>query len=332
MIMTSIVYENTKTTLPGWVNTVHLNQPRGMAYDAGSHFVHFYGTGSDLFVVSVGLTATEKKNGLLNDWATKVFGAKDIRNAKHAPGTTVAGVWRPGLYFLEETLQGLGNTEAEQRAAEQALRLLVERLDELLLYIEPDHHGLKAFSHKTRELLILGSTEVENTWKYHMRLSGASPSNGRDFTTNDYVRLLTPLYLADFEVLVKPYAAVAPMRPFARWNAGAPTTSLPWYDAYNKTKHDRSAHFAEATLEHCFSAVAANLVMFATRFSPFPLIEGRGPLAPLVNHLFTLRLHNPDPTTFYVPKLKLPAGMRDDLVCGNRKDVLEAWSVRAFVL
>jgi hypothetical protein len=247
-----------------------------MAYETSSHFVHFYGRGSGLYVVSVGLTATEKKSGTLTDWARRVFGADDVRNAVHAVGSTVRGVWRPGLYFLTETLQGLGNSESEQRSSEQSLRLLVERLDELLLYIEPDPHGLKAYSHKTRELLILACTELENTWKHCMRIAGASSPSGSEFTTKDYVRLLSPLYLAEYEVIVKPYPAVGPLRPFSVWDANAPTKSLGWYDAYNKTKHDRTTYFGEATLGHCFSSIAANLVMFCVRFSPFPLLESPG--------------------------------------------------------
>ena len=284
--MTAISYRNTKTNLPGWVDTVHLEQPRGMAYETATHFVHFYSRDSGLYVVSVGLTATEKKAGSLPDWAIRVFGADDIKNAIHPVGSAVRGVWRPGLYFLQEVLQGLGNSEAELRSSEQSLRLLVERLDELLLYIEPDAHGLKAYSHKTRELLILACTEVENSWKHYMRVAGASPLRGTDFTTRDYVRLLTPLYLAEFEITARPYSAIAELRPFAGWDANAPTRSLVWYDAYNKTKHDRTNYFSEATLAMCFSAIAANLAMFCVRFSPFPLLEGPGTLAPLINQLF----------------------------------------------
>lgn len=325
--MTAIVYRNTKTTIPGWVDTLHVGQSRGVAYDAGSHFVHFYGYGRGLYGVSVGLTATEKKSGSVNDWAKRVFGAEGIASATTPVGSTVSSVWRPGLYFLPETLQGLGNSESDQRSSEQSLRLLVERLDELLLYIEPDAHGLNAYSHKTRELLILSCTEVENTWKHYMRLATAAPDNGKDFTTRDYVKLLGPLHLADFEVVLKPYSAVGALRPFGDWDATAPTKSLTWYDAYNKTKHDRSTYFSEATLHHCLSAIAANLVLFSVRFSPFPLLESPGTLAPLINQLFDIRLHQFNPETCYIPMLKLPADMRDDLVCGGRKEFVQPWTV-----
>jgi hypothetical protein len=96
-MMNATVYRNTKTTLPGWVSTVHIEQVQGMAYETDTHFVHFYGRGSGLWVVSTGLTATEKKNGLLIDWVSRVFGADQVKQTNHPVGTAVAGVWRPAL-------------------------------------------------------------------------------------------------------------------------------------------------------------------------------------------------------------------------------------------
>jgi len=297
-----------------------------MAYETDTHFVHFYGRGSGLWVVSTGLTATEKKTGQLIDWVKRVFGADEIKQAIGPVGSAVAGVWRPALYYQTEVLQALENSETDQRAAEQALRLLVERLDELLLYIEPDANGLKAYSHKTRELLILACTEAENTWRHYMRLAGVGPITGSDFTTKDYVRLLPTLFLAEFEVSLRPYRGLGSFRPFLGWDSAAPTKSLPWYYAYNKTKHDRSAHFAEATLQHCLMAVAANLALFCMRFSPFPLFQSNGTLGPLINNLFSINLVDCDPATFYVPLVSLPTNIRQDLVCGQSRDWVKPWT------
>lgn len=324
--MNAITYRNTKTALPGWVNTVHQTQQRGYAYETDSHFVHLYGTDFRLWVISIGLTATEKKGGILGDWAVQTFGAEDIKPTLHPAGHTVSSVWRPGLYFSNEALQGLGNTNTDQRSAEQALRLLVERLDELLLYIEPDAHGLAAYSHKTRELLILACTELENSWKYYMSLAGVAPTNGNAFTTKDYVKLLRPLFLSEFEITMKPYSVVPTMRPFDGWDPNSPTKSLTWYDDYNKTKHDRTTYFAEAKLSSCLAAVAANLIMFCVRFGPYPLLEARGTLAPLVNQLFDIQLRNPNPQTFYVSQVQLPSNVTESLICRNAKELVQPWT------
>ncbi|MFC3110347.1 hypothetical protein ACFQAT_28930 [Undibacterium arcticum] len=329
--MTVLVYKNTKTTIPAWVSTIHVQNPRGVAYETPTHFVHLYGHGEGLWILSTGLVATEKKVGSLRDWVERVFGAEDVKSSVRPEGLTVRGVWRPGLYYFEETAQGLGISEQEQRSAEQALRLLVERFDELLLYIEPDAHGLKAYSHKTRELLILACTELENTWKHYMRIAGVT-SLGNQFNTNDYVKLLGPLFLAEYEIRLRPYSSLPTLTPFSTWNPSAPTQSLAWYDAYNKTKHDRDQHFDKATLENCIAAVAANVVMFAVRFGPVTLYESRGTLATLVNHLFGIELRNCAPETFYTPLLAVPSGTRDDLICGGRKDWVQPWAIQPLVL
>jgi hypothetical protein len=255
-----------------------------------------------------------------------VFGADDIRDSIHAVGSVVEGVWRPALYYQADVLRAVGSSETERRAAEQQLRLLVERFDELLLYIEPNRSGLKAYSHKTRELLILACAEVENSWKHYMRLAGATPTRGSDFSTKDYVRLASPLFLADYRVSLRPYGEVDSLRPFLGWDANAPTRSLPWYDAYNKTKHDRTHHFGEATLQNCLSAVAANLVMYCVRFSPSSLFTSAGTLGGLVNHLFEIELVDCDPTTFYIPLLVPPSNLRPDLVCLESKNWVQEWS------
>jgi hypothetical protein len=184
---------------------------------------------------------------------------------------------------------------------------------------------LTAYSHRTRELLILGCTEVENSWKHYMRLAATASVAGRDFTTRDYVKLLQPLFLSEFEVTLKPYRGVAPLRPFLDWDPASPTRSLLWYDAYNKTKHDRTTYFAEATLQSCFAAVAANIVLFCVRFGPFALFSS-GTLGTLIPHLFNIELMDCDPTTFYIPQLSLPSNWRSDLICVQSKERVQKWS------
>jgi hypothetical protein len=76
-------------------------------------------------------------------------------------------------------------------------------------------------------LLILACTKVENTWQQHMLEASAPPANGREYRTPDYVRLLGPLYLADQDLTLKPYPAIAALRSIQEWDAARPTQSLP---------------------------------------------------------------------------------------------------------
>ena len=312
--MKALVYRNTKTTVPH-LSPVHNEQPRGIAYETANHFVHIYGNDAGVWVMSPGLTVTEKRTGLLRDWIERVFGAVDVEESLNEVGHTIEGVWRPGLVFESELLQGLKNTEIERRVAEQAIRILVQRLDEILLYIEPTKIGLGSYGHKIRELLILACTEVENSWKTYMIRAEAPPANGRVFTTRDYVKLHQPLFLQDFEISLPLYAVVEPLKPFRGWDVNEPTQSLQWYDAYNKTKHDRSAHFDSSTLQNCIDAVVAALVLFCVRFSPFPLLLGVSTLTTLSNQMFSVRLDGCSPSSFYAPLMELPQNQVEGLVC-----------------
>lgn len=104
------------------------------------------------------------------------------------PGHAVRGVWRPGLYFTNQVNEALGVTDTERLSAEQALQLLIERLYDLFLYIEPTTQGLQSFGHKSRELLILAVTEVENYWQRHARDAGLVGNRARRLNTRDYVK------------------------------------------------------------------------------------------------------------------------------------------------
>ena len=132
--MNAIVYKNAKTTIPNWSGPLHIEQPRGFSYIQDDFFVHLYGCSNGLWTISPGLMATEKVNDTLENWAIKSFGAVDICEAKNSVGECISGVWRPGLVFQNELNQALEIDEHTQRADEQALRVLVNKLDELFLY------------------------------------------------------------------------------------------------------------------------------------------------------------------------------------------------------
>src|SRR5262249_7417803 len=145
--------------------------------------------------------------------------------------------------------------------------------------VSSTHDSLKTYSHKTRDLLILACTEVENFWQQYLVLAKVPLPPRGYFTREDYVKLCGPLYLKEFQINLPRYAGLKGFRPFATWSRKK--RSLPWYDAYNNTKHDRKSHFHDASLHNCLNAVTANIVLFSVRFGPYRLFQGRGTLASL---------------------------------------------------
>jgi hypothetical protein len=110
--MRALVYRNTNTTLPNWV-PIHDQQPLGIAYESDTHFIHRYGVAQGLWVISSGLTVTERKSGTLVDWIARTFGAGDIQETTSEVGESIEGVWRPGLFDTDEVLQALVANQVE---------------------------------------------------------------------------------------------------------------------------------------------------------------------------------------------------------------------------
>ncbi|WP_126226177.1 hypothetical protein [Burkholderia ambifaria] len=328
----AITYTNTKTTLPGWIDPLHEKERRGYSFENAGFYFHIYGKDYNLFHISEGLTASEAiGKESLTDWAVRVFGAVEIVEAMCGVGEVIKGVWRPGIYYQDQIYQALAITEDEQRTAEQALRILIEKLDEILLYIEPSATGLKSYGHKTRELLMLTCTEVENSWTQYMKLGSVSPAK-KSFTTNDYVKLAAPLHLVDYEITFTPFQGIVPIRPFLGWTSSSPTKSLSWYDAYNLTKHDRSSNFSQASLENCLWALSAAIAMFCARYSPFPLLEGQSTLSALFRQHFSIGLRDPDPRSFYIPLIEPSDNFRKELMSFSARQLMGKWSQLPLVI
>lgn len=331
----SICYKNTKTNLPGWVNTVHIEQKYGYAYETPTHYVHFYGK-EPFYIISVGLTVTERKSSFptLEEWVKHHFGASEIIEMNHEVGHTIESIWRPSLFFWEDTCSALKIDNTEQISQEQSIRLLVQQLDNLLLYIEPSVEGLDCYSHKTRELLILACTEVENQWRSFLQRAGITPANGRDYTTNDYVKLAHKLFLNDYCIKLRSISYSSKLRPFTNWNSVNPTKSLIWYDAYNKTKHDRNSNFNQAKLKYIIDAISANIILYAVRFSPLSLINNTNIFSTTINQMFSIAMENSDIRTFYLPEIDTSKIQNGDCIVFDsyREKLNNNWVVDPIVL
>src|SRR5882724_10824696 len=138
LIMKAIFYDITHTKVPSLVDDLHIKYNRGFAYEISTHYVHFYANSTGWYGIHSNLCVVEPKNGTLEDWVIKYFGAQNITIMDNEVGESVEGVWRPGLYYSTNTYQALNTTEVERKLYEQSLRILIEKLDNIFLYIEPD--------------------------------------------------------------------------------------------------------------------------------------------------------------------------------------------------
>jgi hypothetical protein len=90
----------------------------------------------------------------------------------------------------------------------------------------------------------------------------------------DYVVAKEVLNLGAYSVRLKMYPNLGLLLPFKGWNKAQPTKSVPWYDSYNKVKHDRGGNFEESSLINMVNSVAALHILLEAQYGRD--IFGRG--------------------------------------------------------
>jgi hypothetical protein len=171
--------------------------------------------------------------GDLKDWVTKSFGDAQPVESNYILGTYYKRIWRPLACGGRPP-----NVVYQEKLNESfvSLRILLTKLENLFETIEPNQANLSAYGHKIREIILLACMEVESSWTAVLKENGYSSAR---LSTNDYVKLLKPMFLDAYELSLQSYPHFPKFTPFGGWDGSNPTTSLSWYDAYNKTKHDR---------------------------------------------------------------------------------------------
>src|SRR5436305_1995460 len=134
--MRALTYTNTKSDGLNYVGGIlHKEKPRGYAYETSTHFVHMFGDEKHQWGVWPGMTVTQKRDGSLESWVDRTFGAENFSYCDLEVGQTVSKIWRPGIFQYDAIRQGLATTDEERHAALRSTELLLNRLDDLLLYI-----------------------------------------------------------------------------------------------------------------------------------------------------------------------------------------------------
>lgn len=149
----------------------------------------------------------------------------------------------------------------------RAFDLIQSDLQDLFQYIEPSPESSKTYSYKIHGLLMRTCIEVEANFKAILSENKYTPKlvNGKPkLDMSIYQKVNTTHHLSSYEVLLPIWNGPRKIwKPFDAWNSGG---SLPWYQAYNASKHDRQEEFKKANLEHLVDAVAGLLVLLSSQF------------------------------------------------------------------
>lgn len=144
----------------------------------------------------------------------------------------------------------------------RAFLLLLKDLQELFDYVEPAEKNLACYSYRIHALLLRACVEVEANCKAILSENGYARAG--DWNMGDYKKVERTHLLSAYEVKVPNWSGAQAVRtPFSAWATGAP---LPWYQAYNTTKHDRHSKFEDATFGQMLDACCGLLVVLSAQF------------------------------------------------------------------
>ncbi len=230
----------------------------------------------------------------LEDWCRIRYPRiRGFTQAHLEPGQYYRRVWR-GIWSPSDELASV----AQETAAAVATVLLCERLFELFRVVTPSVANQTTYGHEIRNVLLLACMEVESHLAAVLRDNAYS--SRQPWSINDYVHLCDSLWLANYCVQLRSYPDLSPSTPFRNWDRLRPSQSLPWWQAYNKVKHDREANFAEASLSHAMDAVCAAVVLLHAQFGR---TTGRHGTALLIQREFNVSFSNPpQPESWYCPR------------------------------
>ncbi len=241
----------------------------------------------------------------IESWLKAAFNAGEFMDQQCEPGTYFKRIWKPTLanHIRPEDI----STKEAFHQSSVSLRILLRKLNELFEIVEPNPNNLSTFGHKIRELFLLACTEVESSWSAVLREHNYAVRAENVWGTSDYVKLLNPMLLKYYAVSLRAYPMVPAFKPFENWDNTAPTQSLVWYDAYNKTKHNREGNLDKATLRNTIEAVMAAVIMhraqFGAKFKRHWMLEGG--IDDDIREMFDVDVHeiHQQIADFYVPEV-----------------------------
>jgi hypothetical protein len=156
-------------------------------------------------------------------------------------------------------------------------------------YVEFCDQNLKVYSIEFAHLLFAAASEVDVIAK--LLCQRLKPTARRN-NISDYRKILLAAFphLSTEQVTVPRYGL--DFRPWSNWTG---TNNPVWWRSYNNVKHERDAHFNEATLKNALNALGALLILTNYHYSYALAPTGTPRLMPID----TLNELLPEPALLY---------------------------------
>ncbi len=187
---------------------------------------------------------------------------RNFRGIKSGPNSGYSG-W---AYIIDPTYAS--NAEHYVRA----FILIQEDLRSIFEYLEPSDESRLAYSYRIHSLILRACIEIEANFKAILTENKFTLPSKRSLNMRDYRKVDATHHLSSYEVMLPIWnGANKRFKPFEPWKSarGDPSASgisLPWYQAYNASKHDRHNEFKKANFENLVMAVAGLLVLISSQF------------------------------------------------------------------
>ncbi len=145
----------------------------------------------------------------------------------------------------------------------RAFLLLQEDILDLFSYVEPSDKNLETYSHRIQQLLMRACVEVEANLTAIFLDNEYAAAQG-NLTMHDYRLIDISHRLSSYEIRIPTWqGSQGNRKPFASWSQGM---TLSWYQAYNKSKHNRHENFHLATFDALIDAFCGLAVLLSAQF------------------------------------------------------------------
>ncbi|ESX41128.1 hypothetical protein NLY43_13980 [Mesorhizobium sp. C416B] len=147
----------------------------------------------------------------------------------------------------------------------RAFSIIQSDLQRIFEYIEPSPESEKTYSYRIHELLMRTCIEIEANFKAILHENTYTSKSGNScYNMTVYKKLNATHRLSSYDVILPIWNGPRKVwKPFAAWTGSG---GLPWYQAYNSSKHDRHEEFKKANMESLISAVAGLLIVLSSQF------------------------------------------------------------------
>jgi len=153
----------------------------------------------------------------------------------------------------------------------RAFLLIQSDLLKIFEFVEPSDCNLDTYSFRIHELLTRTCIEIEANFKailkeniYNPTDKKGTPISENRWNMQHYKKVNHTHHLSSYKVYVPIWDGERSVfEPFKQW---ATCSELFWYQAYNKSKHDRKQEFKKANFENLLNSVAGLLVLLSSQF------------------------------------------------------------------